>query len=299
MPPAPPARTAGLTLVLGIAALGAVFLLGRAVVSQTAAAPSAHPTTVAEPASGEPADTPSRPAQTSRPVQPTTPSPATPSSEPDSAPENSSPPLPLEDGAGPFGARMSSGSDLVALTFDDGPDPRWTPQALSLLRQHGVKATFCLVGEQALAHPELVRAIAADGHTLCNHSWNHDFRLGTHSLKAIQSDMTRTNQAIRKAVPGARITYFRAPGGNWTSSVVTTALELGMTPLHWSVDPWDWNRPGTSNIVATVTGHTEPGSIVLLHDAGGNRQQTIAALGLFLPKLVSRFQVGALPLPRT
>ncbi|MBE1486686.1 polysaccharide deacetylase family protein [Plantactinospora soyae] len=204
------------------------------------------------------------------------------------------PQLPAERD-GPFGARVTTGSQYVALTFDDGPDPRYTPQALAILRQYQVKATFCLVGGNARAYPQLVRAIAAEGHTLCNHSWAHDIGLGGRSPTAILTDLTRTNEAIRAAVPDARIAYYRQPGGNWTSSVVAAARKLGMTSLHWTVDPRDWTRPGAGNIVATVTDNVSPGAIVLLHDAGGNRQGTMNALYPMLINLSRRFGLVALP----
>ncbi|MGX7672157.1 polysaccharide deacetylase family protein [Plantactinospora sp. DSM 117369] len=196
---------------------------------------------------------------------------------------------------GPYGARVTTGSSQVALTFDDGPDPRYTPPILALLRRSGVKATFCLVGVNVRAHPDLVRAIAADGHTLCNHSWAHDMRLGSRSRSAILADLTRTNQAIRSAVAGVPIPYFRQPGGAWTRSVVRAAQQLNMTSLHWAVDPRDWARPGARNIIRTVTSDVYPGAIVLLHDAGGDRRATVAALRSILPALDRRFPLAAMP----
>ncbi|MFY1691731.1 polysaccharide deacetylase family protein [Plantactinospora sp. WMMB782] len=196
---------------------------------------------------------------------------------------------------GPFGARITSGSAQVALTFDDGPDPRYTPQVLALLRRQQVRATFCVVGVNVRAHPELVRAIADDGHTLCNHSWSHDVRLGRRSPAAIMADLTRTNRAIQAAVPGAEIGYFRQPGGAWTRAVVTVAGRLGMTSLHWAVDPRDWTRPASGTISRVVTSGVRPGSIVLLHDAGGDRRETVKALHPMVTSLRQRFSLSALP----
>jgi peptidoglycan/xylan/chitin deacetylase (PgdA/CDA1 family) len=204
------------------------------------------------------------------------------------------PPLPAERG-GPFGSRRTTGTPGVALTFDDGPDPRQTPQALAMLRRYRVKATFCLVGSLAQAYPGLVRQIASEGHTLCNHSWKHDVRLGARSRAAIRADLLRTSRAIRAAAPGARVSYYRQPGGAWTAAVVAVSRELGMTPLHWTVDPQDWREPGATAIASRVTSGTTRGAIVLLHDAGGNRGGTIAALRSILPNLARRFRLGALP----
>ncbi|MEV1143873.1 polysaccharide deacetylase family protein [Micromonospora sp. NPDC049799] len=194
-----------------------------------------------------------------------------------------------------YGAHTTTGTATVALTFDDGPNPHYTPQVLTVLRQYDVKATFCVVGENAQNHPDLIRAIVADGHTLCNHTWNHDVRLGARSADRIRADLLRTSDAIRAAAPGAPISYYRQPGGAWTRTVVSVAEELGMVPLHWNVDPSDWQAPGAGRIAATVVTGVVPGSVVLLHDAGGDRQGTVDALHRILPDLTSRFQVGAMP----
>ncbi|MFV2087337.1 polysaccharide deacetylase family protein [Micromonospora sp. LOL_021] len=199
------------------------------------------------------------------------------------------------DRSGPHGTRRTSGSAAVALTFDDGPHPVHTQQTLDVLRQFEVKATFCLVGRNVVAHPELVRAIAADGHTLCNHSWSHDFDLGGYPTAAIRADLIRTSEAIRAAAPGHPVSYYRQPGGFWTPAVVEVARELGMTSIHWTIDPADYFQPGAGSITATVTAQAVPGSVVLLHDAGGNRTGTVLALRSILPNLRQRFLVDALP----
>jgi peptidoglycan/xylan/chitin deacetylase (PgdA/CDA1 family) len=204
------------------------------------------------------------------------------------------PPLEMS-GAGPHGTRRSTGDAYVALTFDDGPDPRWTPEVLALLREHDVKATFCVVGQLAQAYPELLRDIAADGHTLCNHSWSHDMALGRRPAREIRADLERTNAAIRDALPGARVSYYRQPGGAWTGRVVEVAEELGMSSLHWEVDPQDWARPGAGAIATVVSGATDEGAIVLLHDGGGERRGTVQAMRRFLPDLAGRLSLDALP----
>ncbi|MEH0935972.1 polysaccharide deacetylase family protein [Micromonospora psammae] len=198
-------------------------------------------------------------------------------------------------GEGPLGTQVTTGSPEVALTFDDGPHPQYTPQVLDVLREFQVRATFCVVGENARNHPDLVRAIVADGHTLCNHSWNHDVMLGQRPPGTIRADLLNTNEAIRAAVPDAPIAYYRQPGGAWTYPVVSVAEELGMSPLHWTVDPSDWAAPGAMRIAATVTAETTAGAVVLLHDAGGDRQGTVDALRTMLPDLTSRFRLEALP----
>lgn len=204
------------------------------------------------------------------------------------------PPLPM-NGQGPFGSRRTTGAEFAALTFDDGPDPRFTPRILALLREHRVTATFCVVGQLARAYPDLIREIAADGHTLCNHSWDHDVGLGSRPESRIRRDLERTNQAIYAAEPAARVSYYRQPGGAWTDRVVAVAAELGMSSLHWAVDPVDWSQPGAGAIADTVRAGTGKGAIVLLHDGGGERSGTVRALGRVLTDLTDRVTFAALP----
>lgn len=181
---------------------------------------------------------------------------------------------------GPMGTRNHTGDDRVALTFDDGPSPGWTPKVLDMLREQGVKATFCLIGAYAEAYPELVADIAREGHTLCNHSWFHEFNLGKGSEAEIRSNLQRTNDAILKVAPGAEVRYFRHPGGQWTDRAIAVAADMGMESLHWSVDPGDWdNRTTETQIRDHVFDRSAPGSIVLLHDGASNQKDMCAALG--------------------
>jgi peptidoglycan/xylan/chitin deacetylase (PgdA/CDA1 family) len=175
----------------------------------------------------------------------------------------------------------------VALTFDDGPDPNWTPQILDVLRRHGAVATFCMVGSAMARHPQMVAAVAAAGMRICAHSRTHDERLATRPDATITSEILDVGNRAAD-VPGADVRYFRAPGGNWSPSILATAAGHDLQPLGWSVDPRDWTRPGADAVVATVRKHVHPGAIVLLHDGGGNRAQTVAALDRLLPWLTSQ-----------
>jgi peptidoglycan/xylan/chitin deacetylase (PgdA/CDA1 family) len=195
---------------------------------------------------------------------------------------------------GPAGSRMRTGSSGVALTFDDGPDPVQTPKMLDLLARYHVTATFCLIGRNAAAHPELVRRIVVEGHTLCNHTWRHSLTLGAQSPATIRADLLRTNDAIHRAAPNAKIKYLRAPGGNFTPAFVRVAAELGMTSIYWQVDPRDWDHPKgetsaahQARIVATVQRRVHQGSIVLSHDCG--QPDTIEAYRILLPWLKNRY----------
>jgi peptidoglycan/xylan/chitin deacetylase (PgdA/CDA1 family) len=201
---------------------------------------------------------------------------------------------------GPGGANRYTGSPSVALTFDDGPDPINTPKILDLLAQQGVKATFCLVGFRARDHPDLVRRIAAEGHTLCNHSWQHLLNLANKPADYINWDLQQTNAAIHAAAPDAEIKYFRAPGGNFTPDLVAKAKQLGMASIYWEVDPRDWDHTKDSGdgahinrVVGSVEHNTRAGSIVLSHDNG--QPDTIVAYQTLIPWLKARFTLAALP----
>ena len=197
--------------------------------------------------------------------------------------------------------QLRTGSNAVALTFDDGPS-EFTPQILAVLRQYHVKATFCLIGVNVQKHHDYVQQIVADGHTLCNHSWKHDEHLGKKSLDAIRADLQATNDEIHRAVPDAKIAYFRAPGGNFTPQSVAVAKELGMKPLGWNVDPDDWDtkkypegRAMTGHIEGVLRKHIRAGAIVLSHDGGGQRECTVSAYKALLPDLTKQYTLVAMP----
>jgi peptidoglycan/xylan/chitin deacetylase (PgdA/CDA1 family) len=173
----------------------------------------------------------------------------------------------------------------VALTFDDGPEPGWTKRVLALLAHHHVHATFCMIGKQAAQHPALVRRVVRAGHTLCDHTWDHDLELKLRPRAQIDLDIRRAARAIERASHGVAPAFFRAPGGNWSHAVIAAARAQGMQPLTWTVDPRDWTRPGVRTILRTVREQLRPGGVILMHDGGGNRAQTIAALRVLLRRL--------------
>jgi peptidoglycan-N-acetylglucosamine deacetylase len=226
---------------------------------------------------------------------------ATPSGSP-SAPPSAPPLMPGPSTfvhGGPAGSVNSTGTAAVALTFDDGPGGN-TAQVLDLLKQYGIHATFCIIGRVIGDYnPDLIRRVVAEGHTLCNHTWTHDLNLRTRSEDQIRSELQRTNDAIHAIVPGAPIKYFRNPGGNFSPLTVAVAKSMGMESIDWNVDPSDWSRPGVQSIINNVLSHTHAGSIVLMHDGGGDRSQTVQALHTILPNLKSRFTLIPLPVPAT
>jgi peptidoglycan-N-acetylglucosamine deacetylase len=199
---------------------------------------------------------------------------------------------------GPASSATRTRGDGVALTFDDGPDPIQTPKILDLLAQYHVKATFCLIGVNVQAHPELVRRIVAEGHAVCNHTWHHSLTLGTEPPVAIRDDLRRTNDAIRRAAPDAQIRYVRAPGGNFTPAFVSVAADMNMTSIYWHVDPRDWEHPAgespaahRARVIAAVQTQVRNGSIVLSHDYG--QPDTIAAYRTLIPWLQQRYTLVA------
>ncbi|WP_055529314.1 polysaccharide deacetylase family protein [Streptomyces graminilatus] len=173
----------------------------------------------------------------------------------------------------------------VNITIDDGPDPTWTPQALAVLKEFGVKATFCMVGTQAQAHPDLVKKVVAAGHRLCDHSVSHDTTMDKKPEAYQSQEILGAERMITEASGGVRPMYYRAPGGAFTPYSRKLAASRGMRPLGWNVDTKDFERPGTAAIVATVQRELPNGPTLLFHDAGGDRSQTIEALREVLPWL--------------
>lgn len=187
------------------------------------------------------------------------------------------------------------GSDRreVALTFDDGPDPVYTPQVLEVLRRCRVQATFCVIGTDAAASTWLLNAIADAGHVIANHSWSHPLltRMRSHE---ILEQFARTCDVVEKAVGTAPV-LARAPFGEWNKRALGISASLGMSPLGWSVDTCDWEEPGARKITTTVMENVRPGSILLSHDGGGDRSQTVDALRDYLPRLLDAGYTPVLP----
>lgn len=175
----------------------------------------------------------------------------------------------------------------VALTFDDGPDPVWTPRILEVLARHHAKATFCEIGPNARAHPGLVREIAAAGHRLCDHSVHHDEAQSHKSEEYNRHEILDARSEISRAAGtgDTPLWYYRAPGGDFSPAIRAIAADHGLRPLGWTVDSEDWRRPGADAIVSTVNSELRPGAIVLMHDGGGDRAQTVQALETLLDRL--------------
>jgi peptidoglycan-N-acetylglucosamine deacetylase len=186
--------------------------------------------------------------------------------------------------------RASSGparpGPVLYLTFDDGPDPHWTPQLLTLLARNHATATFFQIGDQARHHPQTAAAVRAAGQHVANHTAHH--------ARLTELDLA----GIRREVLGgpAGTTCLRPPYGLVDQRVRAVAAELGLKIVLWNVETDDWTTPGARAIVHHLLHDVRPGSTVILHDGGGDRSQTLAALRVALPVLAARgYRFEAVP----
>jgi peptidoglycan-N-acetylglucosamine deacetylase len=172
----------------------------------------------------------------------------------------------------------------VAMTFDDGPSAATTPRLLDILKQRNIKATFFLIGQNAAANPDIVRRILADGHEIGNHSWTHP-QLSKLSDDRVTTEISKTQDAIKEA-SGFTPTLLRPPYGaitarqrEWIES------RFGLSIILWSVDPFDWKRPGASVITQRILSEVRPGAIILSHDI---HKQTVDAMPATLDALAAK-----------
>ncbi len=186
----------------------------------------------------------------------------------------------------PYVTNGSRNRRVVALTFDDGPWPD-TPQFLDILEHNHVHATFFQIGEQVSTYGRSVdRRMLADGDIIGDHTWNHADVAGDGSFAA--GEISRTAAAIKSETGGFEPCLFRAPGGAVSGALISEARRMGFTTIEWDVDTRDWSRPGTGSIYSTAVNDARPGSIILQHDGGGDRSETLAALPHEIATLRSR-----------
>lgn len=181
------------------------------------------------------------------------------------------------------------GGPVLYLSFDDGPHPAWTPQMLDVLRQNGATATFFQIGQQVGAFPDVMQQLAAAGMGVGNHTWSHP------SLDGISRDefiaqLTRTQQAQVAAgmLEEPSLWCMRPPYGATDANTRPWAQELGFTTVLWTIDPQDWALPGAQQIVDHILANAYPGAVLLSHDGGGNRSQTVDAYRVALPQLAAQ-----------
>ncbi len=162
--------------------------------------------------------------------------------------------------------------DDLALTFDDGPNPAWTPRLLDILAAHNVRATFFMLGRFVQAEPALVRRVAEEGHLIGNHSWNHP-NLARTRASGVVEELTRTCDLLEQRL-GKPVRYFRPPYGARRPFVLRTARDLGMTPVTWNAMTTDWSDPSADRIAEQLRSRIETNrrhgwaSNIVLHDGG-------------------------------
>ena len=201
------------------------------------------------------------------------------------AQDTNSTPAPAAPGPKPATyTRVRVDQPYIAMTFDDGPSAALTPRLLDILKQRNIKATFFLIGQNAAANPDIVRRILADGHEIGNHSWTHP-QLSKLSDDGVTTEISKTQDAIKEA-SGFTPTILRPPYGaitarqrEWIES------RFGLSIILWSVDPFDWKRPGASVITQRILSQVRPGAIILSHDI---HKQTIDAMPATLDALAAK-----------
>jgi len=194
-------------------------------------------------------------------------------------------PTPAPPGAKPATyTQVRVDQPYIAMTFDDGPSSANTPRLLEILKQRNIKATFFLIGQNAASNPEIVRRILADGHEVGNHSWTHP-QLSKLSDDRVTTEINKTQDAIKEA-SGFTPTLLRPPYGaitarqrEWIES------QFGLSIILWSVDPFDWKRPGASVITQRILSQVRPGAIILSHDI---HKQTVDAMPATLDGLIAK-----------
>jgi peptidoglycan/xylan/chitin deacetylase (PgdA/CDA1 family) len=181
---------------------------------------------------------------------------------------------------GRFVWRLPPASKAVALTFDDGPHPDWTPRTLDMLAATGVKATFFLVGREAEKHPAIVRRIVEEGHAVGGHSYDHTV-ITARPPAALVADLDHCREAITHA-GGTPTRLFRPPKGEVSFGAIRTVCRAGYTLVHWSKTFSDYRKDGTAALLERIEQQSaRGGDILLFHD---HNAHTVEALGIAIPR---------------
>ena len=182
---------------------------------------------------------------------------------------------------------VQTSEKAVAITFDDGPSATFTPQILKLLREHHASATFFVIGSRIQRYPTLIREELKDGDEVANHSYSHELLVRVPASR-VESELLQ-EQAAMVTVTGHEAAHlFRPPRGRFDKSILIASSKNNYKIILWSIDSRDWSNPGTDRIVSKVLKDVKSGDILLFHDQGGNRSQTIAALSGIIPELARR-----------
>lgn len=180
-------------------------------------------------------------------------------------------------GAIVYQGQLKANEKVVALSFDDGPGPKNTAQVLEILKKNHIKATFFMIGEMVQYFPQIAKQVAADGHVIGNHTWHHWYR--KMDLATATSEINRTADIIYK-ITGKKTNLFRPPGGFLHNGLTDYAKSQKYAVMMWSDESGDSERriPQAPKLVKNVIKGIKPGAIVLMHDGGGNRSRSVAAL---------------------
>ncbi len=172
---------------------------------------------------------------------------------------------------------------MIALTFDDGPHPRYTKQILDILEKYGVKATFFFVGQNIDYYPDAARAVVEAGHEIGNHTYTHN-RVKRMTEDEVLNEMTRCDDVIY-SLGEYQTVLFRPPEGAFGEAVENSASALGYSVILWSVDTRDWAHSSPAEIYENVTQNIDSGDIILMHDYVSYNSPTPQALELIIPEL--------------
>jgi polysaccharide deacetylase family sporulation protein PdaB len=177
---------------------------------------------------------------------------------------------------------------FIALTFDDGPDPVFTPKVVDILDKYDVKGTFFVIGKSVEEYPETAKLIVERGHEIGNHTYSHT-NLGHIEKDLIQEEVDKAQEAILSATD-TQPCLFRPPHGTYNDTVVDIVRDMGYRVVLWSwtQDTIDWCNPGTNYIINKVLNNAHSGDIIIFHDAGGDRSQTVMALEPIILELQKR-----------
>ncbi|MCM3639329.1 polysaccharide deacetylase family protein [Sporosarcina luteola] len=186
-----------------------------------------------------------------------------------------------------FFLRGPTDQKRIALTFDDGPDPRFTNEVLDVLKQYNVPATFFVLGSKAAAHPDIIKRYEADGHAIGNHTYYHPNLVEESDLETLEQEVTRTEDVLNDIL-GYRTSLFRPPYGFLYNELVEKLGDMNYFVIAWSLDTLDWQEDPPEVIASSVLDNIHPGAIILMHDgaeSSGDRTNTIEALRQIIPTL--------------
>ena len=180
-------------------------------------------------------------------------------------------------------AKLPPEKKVIALTFDDGPWPNTTAKVLDILKKNRIKSTFFVVGQNVKNYPDLTKQIVADGHIIANHTWHHWYH--QMNAQAAAYEVANTTDIIYQTTV-VRTSLFRPPGGIMNNGVAAYAKNNKYAVIIWSADSMDYSRPAVPRLMNNIFREAKPGGIVLMHDGGGDRSNTVKAL----PEIISRFR---------